>query len=167
MKILALVASGLDAGHIGCYGNEWIETPTLDRLAARGIVFDQHYADHPDLVAARRVWESGRYSFPSADEADHTRPLEAPALFPLLQENGVVTYLITEHSPTLEGVSPAAWSHIHPLAVEAKKAISLERTFRAVREAIDTLASVDRWLIKVELATLSPPWRVPESYANA
>ncbi|MFM9963643.1 MAG: sulfatase [Planctomycetaceae bacterium] len=29
---------------LGCYGHEWIETPNLDRLAARGVVFDQCFA---------------------------------------------------------------------------------------------------------------------------
>lgn len=28
---------------LGCYGHEWIETPHLDRLASRAIVFDQHF----------------------------------------------------------------------------------------------------------------------------
>src|SRR5262245_8382510 len=47
MKALVLVASGLHLGYIGCYGNEWVATPALDRLAAEGVVFDQHYADCP------------------------------------------------------------------------------------------------------------------------
>ncbi len=29
---------------LGCYGHEWIETPNLDRLAARGVVFDHCFA---------------------------------------------------------------------------------------------------------------------------
>ena len=29
---------------LGCYGHEWIDTPHLDRLAARGVVFDQCFA---------------------------------------------------------------------------------------------------------------------------
>jgi hypothetical protein len=45
MKILVVEASALHLGFIGCYGNEWVATPNLDRLAAEGIVFDQHIAD--------------------------------------------------------------------------------------------------------------------------
>src|SRR5437763_1535112 len=33
MKILCLHVPGLHAGYLGCYGNEWVETPHLDRLA--------------------------------------------------------------------------------------------------------------------------------------
>lgn len=29
---------------LSCYGQEWIDTPNLDRLASRGVVFDQCYA---------------------------------------------------------------------------------------------------------------------------
>lgn len=44
-RALVLVIRGLSPAHLGCYGNEWLSTRTIDRLAARGIVFDQHYAD--------------------------------------------------------------------------------------------------------------------------
>jgi arylsulfatase A-like enzyme len=167
MKVLALVASGLDAGHIGCYGNEWIQTPTLDRLAAGGIVFDQHYADHPALVAARRAWETGCYSFPAADEADDPRVSQAPELSAVFQEYGVITYLITEHSLGLRGVSPTAWNHLQPVAMEGGKTNPLQPAMTGVRAALDKLASVDRWLLKVELASLLPPWRVPEPFGSA
>jgi arylsulfatase A-like enzyme len=49
MKILAIEVRGLPASFLGCYGNEWVGTPCLDRLAAEGIVFDQHIAHAPDL----------------------------------------------------------------------------------------------------------------------
>jgi arylsulfatase A-like enzyme len=139
----------------------------LDRLAAEGIVFDQHYADHPDLVAARRVWETGRYSFPAADRADDPRLSQAPELFPVFQEHGVITYLITEHSLGLGGVSPTAWNHIQPVVMEGGKTNPLAPTMTAVTAVLDKLASVDRWLLKIELAILLLPWRVPEPFTSA
>ncbi len=39
---------------LGCYGHEWIETPNLDRLASRGLVFDQHFVS-PDR-SAEHAW---------------------------------------------------------------------------------------------------------------
>src|SRR5208282_2608836 len=68
MKVLVVVASGLHLGYLGCYGNLWIETPCLDRLAAEGIVFDQHYADCP-ASNFRTSW-TGRYCFPGLDGGD-------------------------------------------------------------------------------------------------
>jgi len=52
MKVLVLEARGLHIGFVGCYGNEWIATPNLDRLAAEGVVFDQHILDRPDVPGA-------------------------------------------------------------------------------------------------------------------
>lgn len=52
MGILVLEARGLHIGFLGCYGNEWIATPNLDRLAAEGVVFDQHILDRPRAAPA-------------------------------------------------------------------------------------------------------------------
>ena len=45
MRALVILVRNLTCGYLGSYGNEWVATPTLDRLAAEGIVFDQHYAE--------------------------------------------------------------------------------------------------------------------------
>jgi arylsulfatase A-like enzyme len=45
MKAIVIQASGVHLGFLGCYGNDWIATPNLDRLASEGIVFDQHFAN--------------------------------------------------------------------------------------------------------------------------
>ena len=44
MKILVVELVGCNLAYLGCYGNEWVATPNLDRLAAEAIVFDQHFA---------------------------------------------------------------------------------------------------------------------------
>ena len=49
MKILVLELVGCNLAYLGCYGNEWVATPNLDRLAAEGIVFDQHFAESPPV----------------------------------------------------------------------------------------------------------------------
>ncbi len=57
-------------GYLGCYGNDWVATPNLDRLAAEGIAFDQHLVDHPELALSadllQRSAGSGRYSWAGA-----------------------------------------------------------------------------------------------------
>jgi arylsulfatase A-like enzyme len=47
MKQLLIIARGCPAHALGAYGNEWIITPTLDGLAARGTAYDRHYATNP------------------------------------------------------------------------------------------------------------------------
>lgn len=44
---------------LGCYGHEWIETPNLDRLAARAVVFDQCFASPSPESALRDAALSG------------------------------------------------------------------------------------------------------------
>jgi arylsulfatase A-like enzyme len=68
MKILVIEAAGLHLGYLGCYGNDWVATPNLDRLAVQGIVFDWHIVDQPEL-AITTPWQersigTGCYAFP-------------------------------------------------------------------------------------------------------
>ncbi|MGD9127105.1 MAG: sulfatase-like hydrolase/transferase [Planctomycetia bacterium] len=58
MNILVLVLDRLHAGYLGAYGNAWVETPALDRLAAESFVFDQALSFSPELASYyRAVWQ--------------------------------------------------------------------------------------------------------------
>src|SRR5205809_4063829 len=96
MKALVLILDSLPLSFLGCYGNDWIDTPALDRIAAEGVVFDRHYSECPDAAAARRAWQTGRYAFPLA-EAAKTQAIEARTeLNSLLRDAGIVNLLISE-----------------------------------------------------------------------
>lgn len=53
-QVLVINIHGLSPFFLGPYGNEWVHTPTFDRLAARGVVFDNHFAPNLDPAAASR-----------------------------------------------------------------------------------------------------------------
>ncbi|MFL5342683.1 MAG: hypothetical protein ACJ8F7_21330 [Gemmataceae bacterium] len=55
MRIVVIVADGLQVAALGPYGNDWIATSNLNRLAAHAVVFDQHFAEALDGSAPR--WE--------------------------------------------------------------------------------------------------------------
>src|SRR5262249_46262411 len=68
--ILVLNARALHLGFLGCYGNDWVATPHLDRLAMEGIVFDRHYVETPQFEPAGQTEVSG------------VEWIETPALLP-------------------------------------------------------------------------------------
>ena len=55
MKLLLIDIRGLQAEAIGPYGNRWVETFTLNALAAQGVVFDRHLSVHPETGRAHAV----------------------------------------------------------------------------------------------------------------
>ena len=46
---------------LGCYGNSFVRTPNLDRLAARGILFEQAFCQSPVCTPSRASILTGRY----------------------------------------------------------------------------------------------------------
>ncbi len=59
MNAICLVIDRLHCGYLGCYGNAWVRTPTFDRLAAEGFVFDQALTDSPRLDEVYESYWSG------------------------------------------------------------------------------------------------------------
>ena len=52
-NLLFLMPDQLRPDFLSCYGADFIETPHIDSLAARGIRFDRAYSTHPICVPAR------------------------------------------------------------------------------------------------------------------
>lgn len=52
-NIVLIVADDLGYGELGCYGQKWIRTPTLDRLAGEGLRFTQFYAGNAVCAPSR------------------------------------------------------------------------------------------------------------------
>jgi arylsulfatase A-like enzyme len=46
---------------LGCYGNEFVDTPHLDRLAERGVRFDRCFGQSPVCTPSRASFLTGRY----------------------------------------------------------------------------------------------------------
>lgn len=83
------------ADHLGCYGNPVVRTPNIDRLAARGTVFDRFYVATPVCMPNRASIMTGR--MPSVHGArSNGVPLSLDAVtFPdLLSAHGYHTGLI-------------------------------------------------------------------------
>lgn len=51
-----------DLGHfLGCYGIPTVQTPHIDRLAAQGLHFTQHFCTAPQCSSSRAAMFTGRY----------------------------------------------------------------------------------------------------------
>lgn len=67
MNVIVVACNSLHLGFLGPYGNSWIETPNLDRLASEGVVFDHHFPENLTTLPTRRSWWTGRYGFPDPE----------------------------------------------------------------------------------------------------
>ena len=54
-NIVFILADDLGYGELGCYGQQKIRTPNLDRMAAEGIRFTQFYCGAPVCAPSRCV----------------------------------------------------------------------------------------------------------------
>jgi len=125
-NIIYIYADDLGYGELGCYGQQKIKTPNLDRLAKEGIRFTQHYTGTPVCAPARAMLMTGKHAGHSAirgnfelgtfrdDEERGQMPLPASELTvaELLKQKGYATALTgkwgmgmnnTEGTPSKQG----------------------------------------------------------------
>ena len=98
-NIVYLLADDLGYGEVGCYGQQKIMTPHLDRLAAEGMRFTQHYAGAPVCAPSRCVLMTGRHlanayirgNKPVRPEGQWAIPADAVTVPELLKDLGYAT----------------------------------------------------------------------------
>ncbi len=61
-NIIFILADDLGYNELGCYGQEIIKTPNIDRIAAEGIRFTQHYSGSPVCAPSRCVLMTGKHT---------------------------------------------------------------------------------------------------------
>ncbi|MBL8848316.1 MAG: arylsulfatase [Planctomycetaceae bacterium] len=83
-NIVFIMADDLGYGDLGCYGQQLIATPHIDRLASEGTRFTQAYAGGPVCAASRAVLMTGLHTghAPARDNVPH---------YPTYLEDGDVT----------------------------------------------------------------------------
>ena len=63
MNVIFIMDDTLRQDHLGCYGNERVQTPYLDRLAESSVVFDRAYIASHATLPARTDLYTGMYTF--------------------------------------------------------------------------------------------------------
>jgi len=94
MNFIVIVSDTFRRDHLGCYGNAWIHTPTLDRFASESVVFDHAYTASFPTVPNRRDVFTGRYTFTYSDWAP--LPAGETVLADVMTHAGYVTMLIAD-----------------------------------------------------------------------
>lgn len=96
MRTVFIVMDSLNRHHLNAYGGALAQTPNLDRLAQRGVVFDNHWSGSLPCMPARREMMTGRHNFLETPWSpimpwDDCLPVE------LRRQNGVYSHMITDH----------------------------------------------------------------------
>ncbi|NND97677.1 MAG: sulfatase-like hydrolase/transferase, partial [Pirellulaceae bacterium] len=99
-NVIFVLGDDLGWSELGCYGNEFNETPNLDRLAANGVRFTQAYASAPVCSPYRAALLTGQHPA-RVGITDYLRPNSANALSTqhvtlaeMFQRNGYATGMV-------------------------------------------------------------------------
>jgi len=104
-NIVYVLADDLGWGELGCYGQQKIRTPNVDRIAREGMRFTRHYSGSPVCAPSRCVlltgkhtghavvrnnWESGGWG-EDAPEGQYPFPEETLTVAEVLKARGYAT----------------------------------------------------------------------------
>jgi len=104
-NVVFILADDLGWGELGCYGQQKIPTPNIDRLAAQGMRFTQHYSGAPVCAPSRCVLMTGKHlgraevrgnqqasvSFPEFTEGQYPLSEQALTLAQVFKKAGYAT----------------------------------------------------------------------------
>lgn len=97
-NILFLLSDDHSAPDLGCYGNPYVRTPRLDRLAAEGMRFDHCYVASPQCSPNRSAIFSGCTPHTIGTSRLHTpMPPWETTVIDLLKQRGYFTGIFRKH----------------------------------------------------------------------
>ncbi|MCG8528173.1 MAG: arylsulfatase [Opitutales bacterium] len=119
-NIIYILADDLGYGDLGCYGQEVLETPNIDRLAAEGMRFTQHYAGNTVCAPSRSALLEGKHTGRTMVRGNipyHLMDSDAPTLGKLMKQAGYATACIGKwgvgHLPPLDDPEIHGFEHFY------------------------------------------------------
>ncbi|MDX1680069.1 MAG: sulfatase [Akkermansiaceae bacterium] len=112
-NILFCMADDWGWPHAGAYGDQEIKTPTFDRLAKEGALFQHAYVSSPSCTPSRNAAITGKYHWQLGPGANlwSTLPTEHESFIHLLADHG---YVIGQNKPKTWGPgSIQSWVEAH------------------------------------------------------
>lgn len=115
MNVVLVVLDTLRKDYVGAYGNNWVKTPTLDEVAARGTRFARVVPESLPTIPVRRALHTGMRTFPFRDLEQQKGdtvgllgwqriPERQTTLAEILRQAGYTTALVSD-TPHLYGPS--------------------------------------------------------------
>jgi arylsulfatase A-like enzyme len=179
MNIVLIISDTFRHDHLGCYGNPWIRTPHLDRLAERAIVFDRFYATSFPTMPNRADLLVGKYSFTSVGWAP--LPREELTLPQLLSQGDYSTAAVVDTPFYIRngygydrGFGDFIWNRGQRSGAEHDD-VTQAWHCEADRFGPSTLSAAEMWLerhykekffLLVDTWDPHEPWDAPDHYAE-
>jgi len=97
-NVILVIVDSLRKDHVSAYGNDWIQTPSLNALAKESLRFTQAHPDAMPTIPARRAIHTGMRTFPVKAPAWGWRSIPAgqATLAEILKDKGYGTFLVTD-----------------------------------------------------------------------
>ncbi len=158
---VVITVDRLGSGMLGPYGNTWIETPALCRLASEGLLLENCIGDSIDLETLFRSWWTGRHAMcPRGIE-------ENDNLLKWLQEADVKTVLITDSQELASHPLAEAFDHVKTVSVLEPDTLAEEidqtQMARPFAEGLAWLEteSDEPFFLWIHSSGMSGPWDAP------
>ena len=116
-NIIYIMADDLGYGDLGCYGQKVVKTANIDRLAAEGMRFTDHYSGHTVCRPSRLVLLTGRHS-------GHT-PISSNAKYWFKPDERTVTRLLKDAGYATGGIGKWALGPPETTGVPSKQGFDL------------------------------------------
>ncbi len=106
-NVVLVILDSLRKDHVGAYGNDWIQTPTLDALARDSLRFTRAYPESMPTIPARRAIHTGIRTYPLWEHDDtmdtglygwQPIPNDQTTLAEILGDAGYETMLVSDVS---------------------------------------------------------------------
>ncbi len=95
MKTIVFLMDSLNRRYLPAYGNTWVRTPNMDRLARRSCVFDSHFVGSAPCMPARHDLLTGRLDFLERNWSP-IQPFDCTLPY-VLSRSGVFSHMVTDH----------------------------------------------------------------------
>jgi arylsulfatase A-like enzyme len=159
-RAVVLSFDQLHAAYLGSHGNDWIETPHLDRLATESVLFDSHYADDLTPETLGQAW----WWLPTEGGRD-------AALTAILRRAGIRTTCFAETDLSTSARRSPLWDELVQIPVEdhenaPEDELPLQQLISSVMDWLDAGQFAENSLLWIRSRGVPEPWYPPADFVD-